>query len=259
MQYSYSLLALLGLSASTFATPARRDAQLTSLPELPVVSTVTDVLPVAKKDLSSVTGVVAPVLSPVADILGDVAVRDVEARDVLSVTEVLSTISTLKVAIVDDVSSIGTLIHSVGNTAAGQKGLAEEIVKDLGSIVTALNTAVSGVLSQTLPPVLNVVGSVVNDVLTIVGDVETIVFQITQVLFDLLGGLLDSTFALVAEELGEVEKLLAPVLTPVLKFVGLTQNSGDSGLIGEVESAVGGVLNIVNGILSAKGLSIIQL
>ncbi|ATZ47422.1 hypothetical protein BCIN_02g07070 [Botrytis cinerea B05.10] len=280
MQYRASLIAVLGLSATSFAAPQASIPELASAPsvlsELP--STPVSALPIprdaqnlaspfsavegvvakvgAKRQiggLSGITSVADPVVSPVADILADVAIK----RNVIQITDVVTSVKSVRTTVVSDVSSIKTLITSVGTTAAGQQGLAEEIIKDLGEIVTALTGAVDGVLAQTLPTVLGVVVNEVTDVLAILSDVEVIVFQIVQVLSDLLGSLLDSTFELVTAEVSEVYSLLNPVLTPILSFVGLVQ--GDAGVTQEVSTAVGGILTSANGLLSAKGLKEIEL
>ncbi|KAF7943320.1 hypothetical protein EAE96_011249 [Botrytis aclada] len=287
MQYKASLIAVLGLSATSFAAPP------VSIPELPSAPSVLSELPstpvsalpiprdaqnlaspfsavdgvVAKVDvvakvggakrqvggLTGITSVASPVLSPVTDILADIAIK----RNIIQVTDVITSVKSIRTTVVADVSSIKTLIVSVGTTAAGQQGLAEEIIKDLADIVAALTGAVDGVLSQTLPTILDIVVTEVTDVLDILSDVEAIVFQIVQVLSDLLGSLLDSTFELVTAEVQEVYSLLSPVLTPVLSFVGLVQ--GDAGLIQEVNTAVGGILTTANGLLSEKGLKEIEL
>ncbi|KAF7883791.1 hypothetical protein EAF00_011103 [Botryotinia globosa] len=280
MQYKASLIAVLGLSATSFAAPQASIPELASAPsvlsELP--STPVSALPIprdaqnlaspfsavagvvskvgAKRQVGGLTGITSiasPVVSPVTDILADVAIK----RNVIQVTDVVTSIKSVRTTVFSDVTSIKILITSVGTTAAGQQGLAEEIIKDLGDIVAALTGAVDGVLAPILPTVLNVVVAEVNDVLAILSDVEVIVFQIVQVLSDLLGSLLDSTFELVTAEVQEVYTLLGPVLTPVLSFVGLVQ--GDAGVIQEVNTAVGGILTTVNGLLSEKGLKVIEL
>ncbi|TGO66136.1 hypothetical protein BOTNAR_0067g00140 [Botryotinia narcissicola] len=280
MQYKASLIAVLGLSATSFAAPQASIPELASAPsvlsELP--STPVSALPIprdaqnlaspfsavegvvskvgAKRQVGGLTGITSiasPFVSPVTYILADVAIK----RNVIQVTDVVTSIKSVRTTVVSDVTSIKTLIISVGTTAAGQQGLAEEIIKDLKDIVAALTGAVDGVLAQTLPTVLNVVVTEVNDVLAILSDVEAIVFQIVQVLSDLLGSLLDTTFELVTAEVQEVYTLLGPVLTPVLSFVGLVQ--GDAGVIQEVNTAVGGILTTVNGLLSEKGLKEIEL
>ncbi|TGO84328.1 hypothetical protein BPOR_0518g00010 [Botrytis porri] len=280
MQYRASLIAVLGLSATSFAAPQASLPKLGSAPsvlsELPSAP-VSD-LPIprdaqnlaspfsavegvvskvgAKRQVGGLTGitsVASPVISPVTDILADVAIK----RDIIQVTDVVTSIKSIRTTVVSDVSSIKTLITSVGTTAAGQQGLAEEIIKDLGDIVAALTGDVDGVLSQTLPTVLDIVVTEVTDVLDILNDVEAIVFQIVQVLSDLLGSLLDSTFELVTAEVQEVYSLLSPVLTPILTFVGLVK--GDAGVIQEVNTAVGGILTTTNGLLSEKGLKEIEL
>ncbi|KAF7857788.1 uncharacterized protein EAF02_011155 [Botrytis sinoallii] len=280
MQYKASLIAVLGLSATSFAAPQA------SIPKLPSAASVLSELPSnpvsalpiprdaqnlaspfsaiegvvskvgAKRQVGGLTGitsVASPIVSPVADILVDVAIK----RNILRVTDVVISIKSVRTTVVSDVSSIKTLITSVGTTAAGQQGLAEEIIKDLGDIVAVLTGAVDGVLAQILPTVLDVIVTEVTDVLAILSDVEAIVFQIVQVLSDLLGSLLDSTFELVTAEVLEVYSLLSPVLTPILSFAGLVQ--GDAGVIQEINTAVGGILTTANGLLSEKGLKEIEL
>ncbi|TEY69568.1 hypothetical protein BOTCAL_0112g00060 [Botryotinia calthae] len=280
MQYKASLIAVLGLSATSFAAPQVSIPELASAPsvlsELP--STSVSALPIprdaqnlaspfsavgsvvakvgAKRQiggLSGITSVAKPVVSPVTNILADVTIK----HNVIQITDLVTSVKSIRTTIVSDVSSIKTLITSVGTTAVGQQGLAEEIIKDLGEIVAALTSAVDGVLAQTLPTVLGVVVNEVTDVLAILSDVEAIVFQIVQVLSDLLGSLLDSTFELVTAEVSEVYSLLNPVLTPILSFVGLVQ--GDAGVTQEVSTAVSGILTSANGLLSAKGLKEIEL
>ncbi|TGO37908.1 hypothetical protein BHYA_0086g00230 [Botrytis hyacinthi] len=280
MQYKASLIAVLGLGATSFAAPqasipglASAPSVLSELPSIPVsalpiprdaqnlASPFSAVEGVVSKvgakrqvgGLTGITSIASPVLSPVADILVDVAIK----RDLIQITDVATSIKSVRTTVFSDVSSIKTLIISVGTTAAGQQGLAEEIIKDLRDIAAALTGAVDGVLAQTLPTLLNVVVTEATDVLAILSDVEAIVFQIVQVLSDLLGSLLDSTFKLVTAEVHEVYNLLSPVLTPVLSFAGLVQ--GDAGVIQEVNTAVGGILTSVNGLLSETGLEVIEL
>ncbi|RAL64592.1 hypothetical protein DID88_001627 [Monilinia fructigena] len=194
--------------------------------------------------------------TPVTDLTTDFTSNSVS---LLRITDVVTSVRIVKTTVVEDVSCIQDLIKSVGNNTVGQKGLGEEIIKDLGDIVTVLTTTLEGTLAKTLPSVVNVAVTEVKEILAILDDVEAVVFQIVQVLNKLLGGLVTSTLKTVTTEVTEVYKLLGSVLTPVLKFVDLVQCDGQSDLVQQVATAVSGIVSSCNGLLGAKGLKEIDI
>lgn len=198
MQYKASLIAVLGLTATTFAAP-----QLPAVRAVP--SNTLSTLPIARdaqnlaSPFSNANGAVAkaPVSKvpvPTKNGLVDVAANVHVARSTIAILDVAASIHACKKTVVSDVVSIHALIKSVGTAAAGQQGLAEEIISDLGLIASALTATVDGVLSQTLPTVVNIAVTEVAEVLAILADVQAIVFQIVQVLEVVVAGLVDCMF-----------------------------------------------------------------
>ncbi|KAB8293088.1 hypothetical protein EYC80_007447 [Monilinia laxa] len=194
--------------------------------------------------------------TPVTDLTTDFTSGSIS---VLRIADVMNSVQIVKTTVIKDISSIQDLIKSVGNNTVGQKGLGEEIIKDLGDIVTVLTTTLEDILAKTLPSVVKVAVTEVKEVLAILDDVEAIVFQIVQVLTKLLGGLVTSTLKTVNTELTEVYNLLGSVLTPVLEFVDLVQCDGQSDLVKQVTTAVSGIVGSCNGLLGAKGLKEIDI
>lgn len=184
------------------------------------------------------------------------AVANVE-RDTTVLTNTYTTVSTLKVAVVDDVTSISTLVNSTALTVVGPSSLASEIVIDLEKIVGSITFAVAEILANTLPAVLELVGDVVAVVEGIVFDLVDIVSEIVNTLEYLIVHLVEDVLVLVEAELKAVFCLLAPLLIPILSFVG-TLHSGDASALGDVSQAATNLVSFTNTFLSSKGLEIIQ-
>lgn len=231
MQIKASLVAALGLAATGFAAPQLSNPEIRSVsygaPERPgpnfelkpesSSSTTTSYSYTAnsgsseevasKKQSGGLGGLSDDIIIPVTDLTTDLTdvttpVTDLttdftsKSVSVLRITDVVTSVQVVKTTVVKDVSCIQDLIKSVGNNTVGQKGLGEEIVKDLGDIVTVLTTTLEGTLTKTLPSVVKVLVTEAKDILAILDDVEAIVFQIVQVLTKLLGGLVTCMYSL---------------------------------------------------------------
>ncbi|VUC33697.1 unnamed protein product [Clonostachys rosea] len=180
----------------------------------------------------------------------------VEERDVIVISNFVSTVQTLETVVktqVDDIVATAKITSNVDEIVTAVKG-------NLGTIITAVTestTTIAGIAaSSPADAIKGLKKADVKEVLAAVKSVNNIVSELKIAVETVVKDVPTAVKTALADEINQVKGLLWPFLQPVLTIVGVVENLASSlGIKTDaLVSALSLVLGLVNGILSLVNL-----